>query len=135
MQQSGFYAAMSMAWVLSWAVILLVIWHLRAKRRQKRQEWIHQERMMALEKGIPLPELPSLEENGGRKMFSFDRPVNPRWPLGVSAILISGGIGTALAMFLSGNSEYKQVWSFGLIPVFLGIGLVLHYRLTRNSSS
>jgi len=117
---------------LSWAVILLVAWHLQGKRRQRKEEWIHQERMKAMEKGIPLPELPAMEENGARKMGTWNGAINPRWPLGAAALLITGGIGTSLALYLSGEAFHNRVWAFGLIAVFLGIGLLLHYRLTRK---
>jgi len=132
MERGELYSALGMAWVLSWAVILLVAWHLGSKRRQKKQEWIHQERLMAMEKGIPLPELPSMEENGERKMFAFERPVNPRWPLGLAALLITSGIGASVALILSQEPEHNRIWSFGLIGVFVGIGLILHYWLTRK---
>ncbi|MBM3789232.1 MAG: hypothetical protein FJW35_02655 [Acidobacteria bacterium] len=132
MERSEFYSAMGMAWVLSWAVILLVAWHLQSKRRQRKEEWIHQERMKAMEKGIPLPELPALEENGARKTRIWNDPVNPRWLLGAAALLITGGFGTSLALYLSGEAYHNRVWPFGLIGVFLGIGLVLHYWLTRK---
>lgn len=132
MESGVSYSALGMAWVLSWAVILLVAWHLQGKGRQRREEWIHEERMKAMEKGIPLPELPSLAENGERKMRSFDRPVNPRWPLGVAALLMTGGIGVSLALYLSAEAYHNRVWSFGLIGVFLGIGLILQYWLTRK---
>lgn len=34
-------------------------------------------------------------------MWSFDRPVNPRWPLGLAALLITGGIGLILQYWLT----------------------------------
>jgi len=41
------------------------------------------------------------------------------------------GIGTSLALWLSQEDYHNRVWSFGLIGVFLGLGLMLHYLLTR----
>ena len=57
--------------------------------------------------------------------------LNPRWPLGVGALSIMLGIGTSLALWLSGDEYHRQIWSLGLIGIFLGIGLFLHYLLTR----
>ena len=51
----------SLIWVFGWVILLLLAWHLRAARRQRRLELQHKERMMAMEKGIPLPELPAEE--------------------------------------------------------------------------
>src|SRR5262245_30198110 len=48
----------SVVWVFGWVLLLLAAWHLKGLRRQKKLELIHRERMMAMEKGIPLPELP-----------------------------------------------------------------------------
>ena len=41
------------------------------------------------------------------------------------------GIGLSAALALSQEPEHYRVWSFGLIPVFFGLGLMLHYALTR----
>ena len=40
-------------------ILLLVAWHSRASRRERRQERLHKETMAAMEKGIPLPGLPA----------------------------------------------------------------------------
>jgi hypothetical protein len=41
------------------------------------------------------------------------------------------GIGFSLALWLSGDHYHNQIWPFGLIGVFLGAGLMLHYLLMR----
>ena len=45
----------ALVWVFGWVLLLMLIWHLRGRRRERRMEMIHKERMMAMEKGIPLP--------------------------------------------------------------------------------
>jgi len=122
----------SLFWVFGWAVLLVVIWHLRASRRERRMALIHKERMLAMEKGIPLPELP--EYGDPRSTLAeavVAARVNPRWPLGVGAISILLGVGVSVALAFSGDSYHNQVSSFGLIGVFLGVGLILHYFVTR----
>jgi len=52
----------SLFWVFGWVILLLVAWQLRSSRRERKVERQHKERMMAMEKGIPLPELPADEE-------------------------------------------------------------------------
>jgi hypothetical protein len=122
----------SLFWVFGWAVLLVVVWHLRGGRKERRMALIHKERMMAMEKGVPLPELPDYAE--GRSMaadaVSAIR-LNPRWPLGLGVISILLGAGVSMALRLSGDEYHRDVWSFGLIGVFLGVGLALHYFVTR----
>jgi len=123
---------LSMAWILGCAALLVLVWHLRASRRQHRLDLIHRERLAAIEKGVPLPELPDYGDG------SADSPLaealarlrlDPRWPLGAGAVCIMLGIGTSLALALSGDEYHNQVWPFGLIAVFFGLGLWLHYVL------
>jgi hypothetical protein len=131
------FGLFGMAWLLGWAVLVVVVWHLRATRRQNRWELIHKERLAAMDKGIPLPELPdygdSTAESALTEALGFVR-LNPRWPLGVGAICIMLGAGTCVALRLSGDAYHNEVWPFGLVGVFLGVGLWLHYLLTRPRS-
>ena len=124
-----------MTWVFACAVVLIVVWHLRSKRRMEKMSLIHEERMKAIEKGVPLPEFPELSEEA--KMQQFDRvftppKLNPRWPIGVGAVISMGGLGFLAAMMLSNDSELAKLWSIGLIPIFTGLGLILYFFLTRH---
>ena len=116
------------------AAAFALVWrHQNMQRYRFRQDLIQKDRVAAMEKGIPMPELPDYDERGRPSldtMVSLMR-VNPRWPLGVGSILILGGVGTTLALYLSHEEYHNQVWSMGLIPIFVGFGLFLHYRLTR----
>lgn len=124
----------SLIWVFGWVILLLVAWHLKGLRRQRRLELLHKERMMAMEKGVPLPELPDHEDPSRRPLLAEvvgSIRVNPRWPLGLGALCVMLGIGISTALRLSQEDYHYRVWSFGLIPVFVGFGLMLHYWLTR----
>lgn len=130
-----FWALISMTWVFACAVVLIVVWHLRSKRRMEKMSLIHEERMKAIEKGVPLPEFPELSEEA--KMQQFDRVftpprLNPRWPIGAGAVISMAGLGFLAAMMLSGDSELAKLWSIGLIPIFIGFGLILYFFLTRH---
>lgn len=129
------WAVFGMTWVFACAAVLIVVWNLRSKRRMEKMTLIHQERMKAIEKGVPLPEFPDLSEEAKMEQFNtiFTPPkLNPRWPLGVGALLVMGGIGYSAAMLLSSDSEASKIWSMGLIGVFLGVGFFLYYYLTRQ---
>ncbi len=119
-------------WVFGWVIVFLIIWMIRGARRQRRLELLHAERMAAIDKGIPLPELPEDDYYRGRSHVHH-APVNPRWPLGAGAIVSMLGLGICLALGMSGDSYHNQIWPFGLIGVFLGAGLMLHYFLMRTS--
>ncbi len=121
-------------WVFGWVLLLILIWHLKGQRRQKRLEMIHKERMMAMEKGIPLPELPDFAEPPARSTVAEAAGwirINPRWPLGLGALFIMVGAGTSLALWLTPDRDPHNAWPIGLIGVFFGVGLIFHYFLTR----
>ena len=139
MDQGQFYSSLGAIWVFGFAAVLLIAWHLRGKRRLEKLKVIHEERMKAMEKGIPLPEFPELREDDNMlsKALASNieaKPWNPRWPLGVGALLIMGGLGTSVAMLASKWELHNDLWAFGLIGVFLGFGMFLFYGLTRTKS-
>jgi len=129
------WAVFGMTWVFACAAVLIIVWHLRSKRRLEKMTLVHQERMKAIEKGVPLPEFPDLNEEAKMEQFNkvFTPPkLNPRWPLGVGALIAMGGAGYMVAMLLSSHPDAAMIWSLGLIGVFLGVGLFLYYFLTRQ---
>jgi hypothetical protein len=122
----------NLLWIFGWVLVFLAVWLVRSGRRQRRIEIIHAERMAAIEKGLPLTELPDYEAlSEGALRPRQAAAVNPRWPLGAGAICFMLGTGFSLALWLSGDHYHNQIWSFGLIGVFLGVGLMLHYLLMR----
>ncbi len=142
MDNGQFYSALGVNWVFGFIAVILVAWHLRQKRRLERLQIVHEERMKAMEKGIPLPEFPDLDDNETRRRMGESlaasmapRDWHPRWPLGVGALLIMGGLGTSVAMRLSAWDYHQELWSFGLIGVFVGLGFFLFYGLTRGGTS
>ena len=130
-----FWAVFGMTWVFACAAVLIVVWNLRSKRKMEQMTLIHQERMKAIEKDVPLPEFPDLSEEA--KMQQFDRiftppKLNPRWPIGIGALIAMAGAGYTVAMLLSSDSEAEKIWSMGLIGIFVGFGFILYYFLTRT---
>lgn len=126
-----FYELPGIFFTIIAAVFYLVIRHQNLQRYRIRLEMIQKERLVAMEKGIPMPELPDYDNGPSLHSLASLLRVNPRWPLGAGAVLILGGIGTTVALFLSHEEYHNRVWSMGLIPIFVGFGLFLHYRLTR----
>jgi hypothetical protein len=94
--------------------------------RQRRLEIIHQERLAAMEKGIPLPELP-LDPTKASK------PPDPRATLihGIAWTALGGG--GMLALGLVGPfPNGPALWPLPIPLMLLGVGLVLYYALASE---
>jgi hypothetical protein len=87
------------------------------RSRQKRMEIIHQERMAAMEKGIPLPEFP-FEPARER------RPPDPNVLLIMGTVFFSLSVGAMIMLYLSLPVPVRNDWVFPLPLAFLGVGLV-----------
>ena len=130
-----FWAVFGMTWVFACAAVLIIVWNLRSKRRAEEMKLIHEERLKAIEKGIPLPEFPGPSEEARMQQVEkiFTPPkLNPRWPLGVGALTMMAGVGYVVAFLLSSDPEAAKIWSMGLIGIFFGFGFILYYFLTRQ---
>jgi hypothetical protein len=87
----------------------------------RKKDLDHKERLLALEKGLPLPEPPEKET----------RPVHATrrsWGL------VWAGIGLALTIALAVNPDSADVnaWAWGLIPLFIGTGLLIAAILDKK---
>jgi hypothetical protein len=92
--------------------------------RRRRLEIVHQERLAAMDKGIPLPELP-LEEP--------KRPPDPREPLLHGLVWCAMGFGGMGALAMIGPlADGRPIWALPLPLVLLGLGLVLYYALASG---
>jgi hypothetical protein len=130
-------------------LIMLSIWrrHLRESKQLRLREIIHTERMKAMESSLPLPAANDkrLEELWGNLAdaglgASHATQSGMFWVrllalcLGLTCLL--GGIGVAVAFLtvprLGVAPLLWNFWSLGLIPVFIGIGLLLFYHLSRS---
>jgi hypothetical protein len=131
-------ALLALTWVFGWAIIILIFMYLRNKKRQKTLELIHKERLAAMEKGIPMPEWPDYDVNGKgilAESLRSGRSQNPKAFLGAGSILVMIGAGICLAFYLAGVPDLRAVWPVGLIVVFTGIGLFIHYFLTKGGKA
>ncbi len=90
--------------------------------RQKRIQIVHQERMAAMEKGIPLPEFP-LEP--ARERGPHDANVLPI--LGI--FLLSLSVGTMIVLYLNVSAPSHGIWVSPLPFAFLGVGLIAFHFL------
>jgi hypothetical protein len=122
----GFWVAAPWLGVCAMFVFLGYLDH-RTKRR--RMEMLHQERLVALEKGVPLPEVP--------EMAPPPRPValkteHPNAALATGIILFFAGAGGVGALALVPDRELHRYWSTPLPLAMVGFGLVLYHYLTKK---
>lgn len=112
--------------VAALAAAFVAYLYFRHIERQRRLEIVHQERLAAMEKGIPLPELP-LDPPKVR------RPPDPRAPLihGIVWLALGGGAMLALQLIRPWPNA-PVLWPLPLPIVLLGIGLMLYYALATE---
>ena len=92
------------------------------RSRQKRMEIIHQERMAAMDKGIPSPEFP-LEPARER------RPPDPNVLPIMGTVLFSLSVGAMIMLYLNLPAASRGDWVFPLPLAFLGVGLIAFHFL------
>jgi hypothetical protein len=102
--------------------------YLRYLSRQKRMEIIHQERMAAMEKGIPLPELPMELREPER------RPPDPNVLPILGIVLFTLAIGTMTVLFLMRPAVSTALWVTPLPFALLGVGLLAFNFLKRKTA-
>ena len=114
--------------VIAIAAAIVAYLYFKHLARQQRLEIIHKERLVAMEKDIPLPELPL-------DPISVPTPRDPREPLlhGIAWTALGGG--AMLALLLVGPTANDVVlWPWPLPLLLLGIGLILYYALASDRS-
>ena len=101
--------------------VLVIIALVAINRRHKLRMMEHQERLLAIEKGQPIPVVP--EPVHSKKNYPF------AWPF----VLI--GFGLALLLIYIFGERDSDALSFGLISFFIGLGLLLSrfYGIRRQN--
>jgi len=97
--------------------------YLKRRERQHRIEILHAERLAAMDKGIPLPELPF-----DPPPEAWKRPTDRTVALAIGLVLAAFGFG-AMGM-LAILAPDKPYWAVPLPVALMGLGLVLYYRLS-----
>lgn len=119
------YTNQDVAVVFALATVLVAWMFFKHKERQRRLEIVHIERLAAMDKGIPLPELPA------------DRPAigrigDPRMTLIHGIVWTALALGAVVALFIIPNGI--PFWPLPLPLLFLGVGLILFYVIVRKRS-
>ena len=102
--------------VLALAAGIVGYVYVKHQSRRKRLEIIHQERLVAMEKGIPLPEFP-LEQT--RQPDTTVVPI-------LGTVLFSLSVGTMIVLYLNRQALSHGFWISPLPFAFLGVGLLTY---------
>jgi len=120
--------------VVALAAAFLGYFYMKHNERQRRLEIVHQERLVAMEKGIPLPELPidpPRVEKGPNPQATLVHGIV--WTaLGIGSMIALGFNGSPADLPASSSRAFSSLWAFPLPFVFLGLGLVLYYFLAAE---
>ena len=135
------WAIFGSAFVLILIALAILAEHLRQKRRQSLQAMAQQERMAAMEKGLPLPEYDILPGAGSGQELDTEAVQARRmaWfrftALCLGLVFAFAGIGMGVAFQFSMDRGFHGLATLGAIPLMTGIGLLVFYFLTRNTSA
>ena len=110
------------------------------KVAERVREMLHKERLVALEKGLPAPDGTFDEALLAYLSASGEDGLDPRAArrraMGWGLMLILAGIGwTMSTLMISSGGEIgwlSDTFSFGFIPVLLGVGIMIHALITRR---
>ena len=130
MYEGLIWSLVGLAWVFGWAAI----WYLRRRAVEtdalKMREMLSRERMAALEKGVPLPELPAEEEADAVWLTPEAERVRAIWLQRLALILgfffLFGGLGVCAGFYWAPDRSFHVMWTIGLIPAMSGLGLLLY---------
>lgn len=109
---------------LAVAAAIVTYLYVRHEGRQKKLEVIHQERMAAMEKGIPLPEFP---------LEPPPHPPNPMVLPILGTVLLTLSVGTMIVLFRTLDIGERSFWITPLPFAFMGAGLLAFHYLKGNS--
>src|SRR4030095_16832559 len=87
------------------AFAILGYFYFKHREKQRRLEVIHAERLAAMEKGIPLPELPH-----DVPQMPDPRPAGQHVPLILGILLFAFGTGTMIALSLLSLPDARAYW-------------------------
>jgi hypothetical protein len=94
--------------------------------RRKRLEIIHEERLAAMEKGIPLPEFPLEAAPNPHVPNPYVIPI-------LGTVLLSLSVGAMIALNWMLPASAQGFWIAPLPFVFLGVGLLAFHFLNRDA--
>ncbi len=111
----------------------------RTRGQQKIAELAMRERIAAIEKGLDpsrLPPLPSLADpDDFRPASPRERAMRTSTGLRIGGIItLAAGLGLAVLFIAIPDARDRSLWALGMVPVFVGVGLVVAGQVVRNTA-
>jgi hypothetical protein len=94
------------------------------RHNSKRRELEHQERMAAIEKGLPMPQIPTMPASQAQMML----PIKQRNPYLWGFILLGAGLALVIGKVIEGNDDL----GFALVLLFIGGAILAANFLFTN---
>ncbi len=117
--------------------------HLHEAKLLRLREIVHKERMVAMERDLPVSDavgtrIDSLlgEGQGADARHARVNSASGHWvrltalALGLSSLF--AGIGILPGFHFVSDADLSGMWSIGLIPIFVGTGLLIFYGLSKR---
>lgn len=92
----------------------IILWY-----KSRRNQLLHETALKLVEKGQPVP----------AELFVDQREPHSNLRRGV--VLIMAGLGISLSLYLFG----MQFWTFGIIPLFMGVGYLIVWKLESTGQN
>jgi hypothetical protein len=105
------------------AAAIFGYYYLKSRERQRRLEVIHQERLAAMDKGIPLPELP-IDPPPAPSKADYQVPLF----LGITLTGLGGGLMITLWLAFA----ERVLWPFPLPFALMGVGFLIYSFLSDD---
>jgi hypothetical protein len=98
--------------------------------RKKREIYAlhHKERLVAIEKGLEVPPLPSEFFEDGRR----GRRSEPLRALRTGLVWLFVGVAVTVALYATHSDDMKWVW--GLVPTAVGLAKLLYFKLSGGAA-
>jgi hypothetical protein len=110
--------------------------HLAASRRLQLRAIQKEERMAAIEAGLPLPEVEESMRGMGVTGGGGNFQEQVRWlrfvALGLGYLMLFSGLGLFVGFEIIRDEGLRQMSAIGFIPALAGVGLLLFYWVTRK---
>ncbi|MCP4230062.1 MAG: hypothetical protein GY771_07935 [bacterium] len=113
---------LSLLTTLGFFVVMIVLIYFTVKNARKKRAEIHAERMLAMEKGIPLP---------ADIKSAFDARKRFLGSMQAGLVCLMSGLGTAIALGLVSGWVHA---AWGGILFFIGVGLIIFAVIVKASA-
>ncbi|GJM08220.1 MAG: hypothetical protein DHS20C11_04960 [Lysobacteraceae bacterium] len=135
MQDQFFWPIFGVLFILALMALAMIRNHLAASRKIQLRSIQKEERLKAIEAGVPLPEV---EEPIGNAVATSDEGFSRQlaWfrllSLATGYFMLFAGIGIFLGFNIIDDKDLQQMAAIGFLPAFAGIGLLLFYYVSRE---